>query len=253
MKLEEYETAKAALEKGASLAAGDSRFTNMIKECEKCIAEEMGDLQKPSLETTSGTNVLAEDVQPTETVNEVDSQVTVPATPAKPKYRHEFYQKPEEVVVTIFAKGIPADNVAVEFGEQILSVNIALPGEDEYHFQTRLFGKIIPDKCRYAVLSTKIEVRLTKAENIQWTSLEFRLEAAVPQIVTASVSGTQRPTYPSSKPKVDWDKLEAQMKKEEKDEKLDGDAALNKFFRDIYKDADEDTRRAMSKSFVESN
>lgn len=34
--------------------------------------------------------------------------------------RHEFYQKPEEVVVTIFAKGIPAENVAVEFGEQIV-------------------------------------------------------------------------------------------------------------------------------------
>jgi len=40
---------------------------------------------------------------------------------------------------------------------------------------------------------------------------------------------------------------------QEKEEKLDGDAALNKFFRDIYKDADEDMRRAMMKSFVESN
>lgn len=37
---------------------------------------------------------------------------------------------------------------------------------------------------------------------------------------------------------------------QEKEEKLDGDAALNKFFRDIYHDADEDTRRAMRKSFV---
>lgn len=35
-------------------------------------------------------------------------------------YRHEFYQKPDEVVVTIFAKGIPSDNVAVDFGEQIV-------------------------------------------------------------------------------------------------------------------------------------
>jgi len=37
---------------------------------------------------------------------------------------------------------------------------------------------------------------------------------------------------------------------QEKDENLDGDAALNKFFREIYQDADEDTRRAMKKSFV---
>lgn len=38
MKLEEYETAKVALEKGASLAPGDSRFTNLIKECDEHIA-----------------------------------------------------------------------------------------------------------------------------------------------------------------------------------------------------------------------
>lgn len=38
MKLEEYQTAKAALETGASLAPGDSRFINFIKECDKLIA-----------------------------------------------------------------------------------------------------------------------------------------------------------------------------------------------------------------------
>ena len=37
---------------------------------------------------------------------------------------------------------------------------------------------------------------------------------------------------------------------QEKEEKLDGDAALNKFFQGIYQDADDDTRRAMRKSFV---
>lgn len=252
MKLEEYETAKAALELGAALEPGDTRFAILIKECDVRIKEESGDLQKQSLETSSTTNVSTEDVQPVETVNDIPKQVT--ATSSRPKYRHEFYQKPEEVVVTIFAKGIPADSVAVEFGEQILSVSISVPGEDLYHFQQRLFGKIIPDKCRYSVLSTKVEIRLAKAESTHWAALEFRKESSVPQRVVALDPGCQRPTYPSSKPKmVDWDKLEAEVKKEEKEEKLDGDAALNKFFRDIYQDADEDTRRAMSKSFVESN
>jgi hypothetical protein len=37
---------------------------------------------------------------------------------------------------------------------------------------------------------------------------------------------------------------------QEKEEKLDGDAAVNKLFRDIYQSSDEDMRRAMSKSFV---
>ncbi|XVF53512.1 hypothetical protein PTKIN_Ptkin05aG0105100 [Pterospermum kingtungense] len=229
MKLEEYQTAKAALEIGAVLAPEESRFSKLIKECEEQIAEEDGDLPKQSLEKV-GTNVVpTKEVEPNK---DLPAPVTAVA-PAKPTYRHEFFQKPEEVVVTIFAKGILRECVTVDYGEQI----------------------IIPDKCRCDVLSTKIEIRLAKADPILWASLEFSREVAVPPRVNASsITANQRPVYPSSKPKrVDWDKLEAQVKEEEKDEKLDGDAALNKFFRDIYADADEDTRRAMQKSFVESN
>ncbi|XP_023541340.1 protein SGT1 homolog [Cucurbita pepo subsp. pepo] len=248
LKLEEYQTAKVALETGSAMASGDSRFSSLIKECEKLIAEEMGDLPQESVEET-----VQEPVLPTNNVVHVSDQLHQATVEAKPKFRHEFYQKPEEVVVTIFAKGIPAENVAVEFGEQILSVTINLPGEDTYRFQTRLFGKIIREKCKFLVLSTKIEIRLAKAELITWTSLEFKKDNRITQSISVPASGSQRPSYPSSKPKRDWDKIEAEVKKEEKDEKLDGDAALNKFFRDIYKDADEDTRRAMQKSFVESN
>ncbi|XP_043716686.1 protein SGT1 homolog isoform X2 [Telopea speciosissima] len=259
MKLEEYQTAKAALEAGVSLVPSEPRFTSLINECNDRIAEETGEIPKQLTQSTPPTAVTPVGSHLSDgTVNDSslsqNSQPTL-VTRAKPKYRHEYYQKPEAVVVTIFAKGIPSKNVAVEFGEQILSVSIDVPGEDSYHFQPRLFGKIIPEKCRYDVLSTKVEIRLAKAEAINWTSLEFTRENTIIQKINVpSGTGTVRPTYPSSKSRVvDWDKLEAQVKKEEKDEKLEGDAALNKLFRDIYQDADEDTRRAMRKSFVESH
>ncbi|CAI8593711.1 unnamed protein product [Vicia faba] len=246
MKLEEYQTAKTALETGASLVADTSRFVNLIKQCDRLIAEESCTQEK---------STTAQDATPKVVVLEKDLLEEPAVALTKPKYRHGFYQTPQEVVVTIFAKGVSKESITVDFGEQILRINIDVSGEDAYVFQSRLFGKIIPSRCRYEVMSTKIEIRLVKAESIHWKSLEFTTETAVaPRAIASSVTGTQRPTYPSSKPKrVDWDKLEAQVKKEEKDENLDGDAALNKFFREIYSDADEDTRRAMKKSFVESN
>ncbi|XP_045814032.1 protein SGT1 homolog B-like [Trifolium pratense] len=262
--LEEYHTAKVALEKGASFAPNDSRFTNLIQQCQRYIdAEESDSLagNLPPNGTKTSVPPVAADIHMSdksdgtskEAQRDVPASQTNEAVPNRPKYRHEYYQKPDEVVVTIFAKGIPAENVAVEFGEQILSVTINVPGQDAYQYQPRLFGKIIPAKCKVVVLSTKIEIRLAKAEAINWTSLEYSKDV-VPQKINVPAIQSERPAYPSSKSRTkDWDKLEAEVKKEEKEEKLDGDAALNKLFRDIYQSADEDMRRAMSKSFQESN
>lgn len=255
LKLEEYHTAKAAFEIGASLAQNDSRFTRLLNECDQCIEGESKLLNKHLTlnEGASTTSVSVETLADFGRQPNLSDEIDTSSKPKK--YRHEFYQKPGEVVVTIFAKGIPARNVVIEFGEQILSVNIEIPGEDAYyHFHPRLFGKIIPEKCGYQVLSTKVEIRLAKAEAIHWASLEYGREDVVPQRVDVSSGESLIPVNPSSKPRSrDWAKLEAEVMKEETEEKLDGDAALNKFFREIYQNADEDMRRAMSKSFVESN
>eukprot|EP00731_Ephydatia_muelleri_P031049 Em0022g563a len=59
--------------------------------------------------------------------------------------------------------------------------------------------------------------------------------------------------YPSSKHVGrDWDKLVADIKKEEKEEKPEGDAALQQLFQQIYKDGSDDVKKAMAKSFSES-
>lgn len=57
--------------------------------------------------------------------------------------------------------------------------------------------------------------------------------------------------YPSSCHYTrNWDKLAKDVEEEEKNEKKEGDAALNELFQKIYADGSDETKRAMAKSFV---
>ena len=196
----------------------------------------------------------------------------------KARYRHEWYQTAGAVTVGVLAKRCRPEAVAVAIGPRSLRVDVRdLDAEAEagaeagaepvYRLELELSGAVDPAASSHAVLGSRIEVKLAKAApGVQWPTLE-RPEAAASAgapadgaaaaVTSFAAVGEAKPRgYPSSSKKgTDWGALDVELAGElEQDaEGLEGDAALNKLFQDIYAKADPETRRAMNKSFQESN
>ena len=92
---------------------------------------------------------------------------------------------------------------------------------------------------------------MRKTVGNKWSALEGSGEPLRLQQPQASAEDVHR--YPTSAPQArDWDRLAAEVKNEEKEEKPEGDAALNTLFQQIYKDGSDEVKKAMNKSFVSS-
>lgn len=153
--------------------------------------------------------------------------------PLKAKVRDDWYQNNDSVVVTIFARNVAKDAVAVEFGSNSVSLSFPTADSAEYHYNLDpLFAAIDPARSSYTVLAAKVEVTLVKQTPGKWARLEG-----------TAVAEKSALAYPTSARKaVDWSSFNV----DDDDEKED-------FFAKLYLDVDEDTRRAMMKLYVESN
>ncbi|CAG8766211.1 7280_t:CDS:2, partial [Dentiscutata erythropus] len=120
------------------------------------------------------------------------------------------------------------------------SVAVKLPTRSDYFLEIDpLTYEILPKECKYEVLSTKIEVK-PKLE-LSWV-LEGVLDLFQHLMIT----------YPSLAHNAkNWDKMEKEINKDQ--EKLEGEVALNSLFQQLYRDADDDTKRAMLKSYTKNS
>ncbi|KIW68281.1 hypothetical protein PV04_04238 [Phialophora macrospora] len=259
----------------------------------------------------------------------VESNTAVPTIPTK--IRHEWYQSPQTVTVTLYVKAVPKDKCEIDIQEDSVHISFPLPSNptSTYSFVLDpLSAPIDPSQSRGAVLSTKVELTLKKAQPGQkWHSLEgtaplksssdttmqdadHAAKAAVmsslashpsaqapPSTTTAKETAPAYPTSSRTGPK-NWDKLaddlvaksktkakgktnpKSQKPKPSEDQSTSKDSAkaaadessaseagadddaydsdmggdaVDGFFKKLYAGADEDTRRAMMKSFYESN
>ncbi|KAJ2897666.1 Cochaperone protein [Coemansia aciculifera] len=185
--------------------------------------------------------------KPEPVVEEVAAEEeAVPARPARPSARHEWYQNDDFVILEVFIKRVQKDAAVVEFSDQgvSLSVKMATGSENNYEFDP-LMHAIAPKESTYEIMSTKIEIRLKKAApGLKWDCLE-QSEAQ------RLASSKGKASLSSSRQGVSWDTIAANAEKETK--LKPGEQSVNQLFQSIYKDADEETRRAMMKSYIESN
>ncbi|KAL9101736.1 MAG: hypothetical protein Q9163_003034 [Psora crenata] len=261
-----------------SLEDGEERAKVTIKEVPE-IEVPKAEEAKPS-ERKAGpqpTNGHSNGHLPASTAAVVPQSVQTPPN----KIRHEWYQQNDAVIVSLFAKGIPKDKVAVDIQPTSLEVSFPLVTGSTFDFSLDpLFAKIDPSTSFYKIMSTKTEFTLRKATpGHKWANLEGTgpvedstigqgVNEDIGRAVLADSTTNNGPAYPTSSksgPK-NWDKLASDLTKKptkegdgddggEPDAYIDDEESdpVNGFFKTLYKGADDDTRRAMMKSYQESN
>ncbi|GAA5932908.1 hypothetical protein JCM3775_005259 [Rhodotorula graminis] len=177
------------------------------------------------------------------------------------KIRHEWYQTDQEVVVSVFIRNVKEDDLKVDLQERSLSLTVSLPtGSDVVFDLDPLAHPIDPSASTHRVLQPKIELKLKKQDAAKWGKLEGDEQVAA-SMATPVEKSTQHAYPTSSRKQHNWDAIvkqsadeDEQLSKEfSKDPNAGGDAALNQLFQKLYADATDDQRRAMIKSYQESN
>ncbi|ODN78031.1 hypothetical protein L202_05114 [Cryptococcus amylolentus CBS 6039] len=188
--------------------------------------------------------------------------------------RYDFYQTPSELILAIYLKGYDKvkDDVKVDF--ETTSIKITLPPlpsgpspETQSLTLSPLASELAPGSS-FRVLGTKLELKLQKGEAVSWPTLladptkppvaqqagPSSSRAAGASAVSGGASKSEsEEVAQKKKEKRNWDKFDVEEEENNaSDPNAGGDAALQKFFSQLYGDADDDTRRAMIKSFTES-
>ncbi|SBT71112.1 calcyclin binding protein, putative [Plasmodium malariae] len=155
--------------------------------------------------------------------------------------RSDFSQTDSSVFFTIYKKNVEKDNFLYYIRDDYLFLTILINEDEIYSLKKNLFSKILPLQTRINVTPMKVEVILEKeVKDLEWSQLEKK-EKSIPLQKKENILNPF-----SGKSTQEWDKLTQSIKEE------DDEGGIDNFFKKIYEQGDDDTKRAMIKSFQTS-
>jgi tetratricopeptide (TPR) repeat protein len=188
--------------------------------------------------------------------------------PTMPKY--QWWQNDNFLTISILESSVQLSDMNVTFEPKRLVVILRKGGVDFTVIAGYLCAKIDPEKSKVVIKDEKVLIKLKKCDlSYEWHELLGKADEtekatttttktsassgdtmeATEEIPIPTVKDSKRSAYSSHR---DWDAIEKDLSEQEKQEKPEGDEAMNKLFQQIYKNASEETRRAMIKSYQTS-
>ncbi|KAI5121251.1 hypothetical protein M0805_002296 [Coniferiporia weirii] len=169
--------------------------------------------------------------------------------------RHSFYETDERLILEIYDKTTNPDNISIKLEPRVFTYE---NGPEKKLLLSPLKGEIDPDASSFTVGKVKVEVRFVKRVQGRWGALVASSSDASAPIPGPSISSVpQNAPVTKTKQRKNWDALTNELISDKDDKQKDdpnagGDTAVNGFFQKLFADADEDTRKAMMKSYQES-
>ncbi|VVC39817.1 CS domain,HSP20-like chaperone,SGS domain [Cinara cedri] len=146
--------------------------------------------------------------------------------------KNDWYQSETHIILAILGKHLSKEDCFIVFNKDELTIKSKFATGQSYTLNLKLSKNIVPERCSFKLLSSKLEILLAKTNAERWDVLERPL---------------CKPNENSKCQGRNWDKLVNDMTKDDTEEDV------NSLFRKIYLEGSDEVRKAMNKSFVESN